>query len=57
LKQFVCKCRGEKAKITLCGYLAHAIPEKVIENPPVIVVTSTMVIGPQYKGKFYLIFM
>jgi hypothetical protein len=57
LKQFICKCRGEKAKITLWGDLAHAITEKVIRNPTVIVVISIMVIGPQYKGKFYLIFM
>jgi hypothetical protein len=57
LKQFVCKCRREKAKITLLGDLAHGITEKVIGNPNGIVVTSTMVIGPQYKGKFYLIFM
>jgi hypothetical protein len=39
------------------GDLAHAIPEKFIGNPSAIVVTSTMVIGAQYKGKFYFIFM
>jgi hypothetical protein len=39
------------------GDLAHAITEKFIGNPSVIVVTSTMVIGAQYKGKFYFIFM
>jgi hypothetical protein len=56
LKQFVCKCRSGKAKITLWGDLTHAITKQAIGNPTVIVVTSTMVIGPQYKDKFYLIF-
>jgi hypothetical protein len=55
LKQFVYKCRGEKAKITLWGDLAHVLTEKVIGKPTTVVVTSTMVISPRYKGKFIFI--
>jgi hypothetical protein len=39
------------AKITLWGELAHFINENVIGKATTIVVTSTMVVSPQFKGK------
>jgi hypothetical protein len=55
LKQFQYKCRGEKAKITLWGDLAHVLTEKVIEKHTNVVVMSAMVISPWYKSKFLFI--
>jgi hypothetical protein len=43
------------AKITLWGDLAHVLTEKVIGKRTTVVVTSTMVISPRYKGKFLFI--
>jgi hypothetical protein len=50
-----CYCRGCKVKMTLWGDLAHFVNETIIGKPMTIVVTSTMVNNPQYKGKFIII--
>jgi hypothetical protein len=39
-------------KITLWGDLAHFVTEELIEKPTTIVVTSVLVMSPQYKGEF-----
>jgi hypothetical protein len=44
--------RGEKAKLTLWGDLAHYLSEVVIGNHKVLIITSTMVLSPRFKGKF-----
>jgi hypothetical protein len=49
LKQFQYKCRGEKAKITLWGDLAHVLTEKVIGKCTTVVVTSTIIV---YKFRY-----
>jgi hypothetical protein len=44
--------RGEKAKLTLWGELAHYLSEDDIGNHKVLIITSTMVLSPRFKGKF-----
>jgi hypothetical protein len=42
------------ARIILWGELAHFINENVIGKATTIVVTSTMVVSPQFKGIFLI---
>jgi hypothetical protein len=44
--------RGEKAKLTLWGDLAHYLSEDDIGNHKVLIITSMMVFSPRFKGKF-----
>jgi hypothetical protein len=50
LRKLTFNCRGIVARITLWGELAHFINENVIGKATTIVVTSTMVVSPQFKG-------
>lgn len=51
IKCFKTNFRGEKAKITLWGELAHYLSEDVIGKHTVLIVTSTMVEASKFKGK------
>jgi hypothetical protein len=53
LRKLTFNCRGIMARITLWGELAHFINENVIGKATTIVVTSTMVVSPQFKGKIF----
>ena len=43
---------GEKAKLTLWGELAHYFNEDVTGKHTVVIVTSTMILSPRFKGNF-----